>query len=219
MMKLSRCAFLLLLTTFTCSTHAACTTDEECVSQYGSGSVCDPVAQYCRSPIEQGCLYNRLPGWNKKRTCNSDDPPNAAEMGLCEPSPLDYMEIRIISRSWDSGRFNVWLVQLILSELLGVPTTVEEGSPTVTYDNLYRPDDQELPTEWANYPDTFSDYEATDEVTDCRLVSRANDENFRTCAHFSAEAWNLENTHTAGEIERGWLEPHEALGMQILEGL
>ena len=32
-----------------------------------------------KNPVEKGCLYSKHPKKNKKRVCNSDDPPNAAK--------------------------------------------------------------------------------------------------------------------------------------------
>jgi len=44
--------------------------------------------------LAQGCLYSH--GLHPYvRVCNSDDPPEAIEQGLCRPSEFQYLEIRI----------------------------------------------------------------------------------------------------------------------------
>ena len=47
------------------------------------------------NPLQQGCLYNYLEGWTKKRVCNSDDPPDAELLGLCRVPKVSYPEIRL----------------------------------------------------------------------------------------------------------------------------
>jgi hypothetical protein len=79
-----------------------------------------------------GCLKQLKSNWTKKRVCSSDDPPEFAEMGYCEhEETFNYTEIRISSQNWESAFFQTWILQVILSEILGVPTTVETGLPDV----------------------------------------------------------------------------------------
>lgn len=83
------------------------------------------------NPYYRGCFYEKLPGWDKLRACTSTDPPDAADRGYCERNEaLDYLEIRLGAGNWDSATAVTWLLQIVLTELLGVPTTVESG----TYD-------------------------------------------------------------------------------------
>ena len=75
-----------------------------------------------------GCLRNLAQRRNftaKMRVCNSNDKPDAALLGYCHESPvLDYAEIRIAGQDWESNYMSAWLMQIVLSELLEVPTTV-----------------------------------------------------------------------------------------------
>ena len=81
------------------------------------------------NPYYSGCLREKVDGWNKKRVCSSRfDPPNAAELGICEDPHFDYMEIRIGTGNWDSASALGWIVQIILSEVLGVPSSIESGA-------------------------------------------------------------------------------------------
>ena len=64
------------------------------------------------------------------RVCNSNDElPEAVEMGYCRlPEFPEYnMEIRIATGNWDSATMLGWLAQILLSEILGVPSTIESG--------------------------------------------------------------------------------------------
>lgn len=75
-----------------------------------------------------GCLFNLARERNlttKLCVCNSNDPPDSAALGFCRASPLlDYTEVRIAGQDWESNYMSAWLLQIILSELLEVPTTV-----------------------------------------------------------------------------------------------
>ena len=80
------------------------------------------------NPYYSGCLHQRMPGWTKKRVCAAgtvdDDNPD-----LCRPPPFDeYLEIRIGAGNWDSATALGWLMQIILSEIVGVPTSFESGA-------------------------------------------------------------------------------------------
>lgn len=98
------------------------------------------------NPYYSGCLHQRLPGWTKLRVCSTrrqdrDDPQSAIAQGLlCRPPEFDddyYMEIRIAVGNWASATALGWLTQIILSEIVGVPTSIESnmyGSSRDFYD-------------------------------------------------------------------------------------
>lgn len=90
------------------------------------------------NPYFSGCLQQKLEGWTKPRVCiDRYDPPNALEKGLCRKNPFDYMEIRIATGNWDSATALGWLTQIVLSEMLGVPSSIESnmyGSSRDFYD-------------------------------------------------------------------------------------
>ena len=73
-----------------------------------------------------GCLRSALNGKgnHKLRVCNSNDGPEAAALGYCRESPFDYTEVRLAGQDWETNYMSVWLLQIVLSELLDVPTTV-----------------------------------------------------------------------------------------------
>jgi hypothetical protein len=220
-----------------------CTTDDECqalIPDYFSGgedgeprvllsegSVCNVETGLCTNPFERGCLYNRLPGWTKKRVCNSEDPPLAAEMGLCDEPVFDeYMEVRIASGNWESIFFNAWLVQILLSEVLGVPTTLEPGSPNVRiafYESTGAVEYGILQHEKA--------FDNADRFTDCSVLLEQNrevmlledkaaaDKLYQPCAHVVPEFWDSEGEWALTSVNNGTMEPTDELGVLARENL
>ena len=70
-----------------------CVSVFDCKDKVREGSEC--VNGFCTNPYHTGgCLASRLPNHHRVRTCNSDDPPDAADKGLCQHSSFDYPEIR-----------------------------------------------------------------------------------------------------------------------------
>lgn len=61
------------------------------------------------------------------RTCNSEDGPQAIEQGICSKNANDYSEVRVWSQNWESAIIASWMMQIIYSELVGVPSTIETG--------------------------------------------------------------------------------------------
>jgi hypothetical protein len=92
--------------------RVACLSTEYCETNLRQGSRC--VDGFCDNPYQYGCLksQNNL-DFEKQRVCHSEDPPGAAELGLCrDPTSggLKYPEIRIMSQNWESPFFEVGLV-------------------------------------------------------------------------------------------------------------
>lgn len=112
-----------------------CTDNTICDSLLQRGSICMDDG-FCSNPYQQGCLRTVLGSdiIPNKRACNSDDPADAAEKGLCEISQLNYDEIRIDNQDWDNPMVSAWVMQILLSEVLYVPTTIETGDPNLSYD-------------------------------------------------------------------------------------
>lgn len=132
-----------------------------------------------------GCLKRMHPdGWHKIRTCNSEDPPEAAEKGYCRPSPLGYREVRIASENWESAFFVAWIMQILLGEVMDVPTTIESGVPHINV-NLY------------NINSSFGYGGTTDfnalrlgyEVGDCTQHKPRADGTYEPCSHVIPEYW------------------------------
>jgi len=118
-----------------------CTDTSTCksvVQPLGSDSVC--IDGICSNPFQQGCLHSLLgpEAFPDQRVCNSDDPDDAASKGLCSAPTFDYKEIRISNQIWDAPKFSSWAMQILLSELLQVPTTIETFSPDLHF-NFYDP--------------------------------------------------------------------------------
>ena len=112
------------------SCDPAAPNDNECASLLRPGSTCS-FDGFCTNPFQQGCLRNYL-GPDQipdMRTCNSDDDDaayvDANGIPLCTPSPLGYSEIRILAQNWETSMFTSWILQIVLSELMQVPATLE----------------------------------------------------------------------------------------------
>ena len=140
-------ALLLTIALYVDFTKAAieCQTDEDCVQKLQKGSTCNTTSNTCTNPFASGCLLNVLDDQENitkytatesgKRICNSDDEPGSE---LCEEqdSRLNYLEIRISPGNWESAIFYSWMKQILLSEFLGVPVTIETSGagPSSFYD-------------------------------------------------------------------------------------
>jgi hypothetical protein len=174
-----------------CTASVACSQDEDCVSALREGSKCGADG-LCTNPFHYGgCLANYLPDSFKhtKRVCGSDDPPEAFQNGYCRSPQLEYMEIRIAIQNWEAAFFDTWILQILLSELLGVPTSIETGVPGLNTD-FYS-------ISSALDYGTSNDYEAlrlAGEVGDCRKLKEESDdtgdEEYQACAHVIPECWD-----------------------------
>jgi hypothetical protein len=176
----------------------------------------------CSNPYAQGCLSAMLPDWPKVRVCNSQDDAAAVARGDCRPTTgrADF-EIRLFAGNWESAFLEDWLLQIILSELLDVPTSIETGRPNADM-NLYHA------TAALDYG-TSNDLVALEHAHygggDCRILSAQNDEAARqsavdgemhgyvSCAHFIPEVWDTRLASTQGLLYAGVLEPPQALGV------
>ena len=168
------------------SQQVDCDDDEKCEVMVGNGSTCrvvgddDDNKKKCSNPFESGCLQNLLPKYkNKKRVCNSEDSNDAVERGICVVPPFgdEYLEIRIATQSWESAMFEAWVLQVVLSELLGVPTTLETGLPDA-YVNLY---DSQSRFEYGD-ADNIKAIAKASELVDCRKASKDPNQ-YESCSH------------------------------------
>ena len=136
------------------------------------------------NPYTSGCLHAKELV-SHIRVCNSEDPLDASASGICRSPEVDYMEIRIFSDNWESITFEAWILQIILSELLDVPTTIEAGSYEGSL-NFYHPD---APME---YGTPLSDNDALKfayGIGDCRKANKDSVDHYEACAHFDPERW------------------------------
>ena len=178
-----------------------------------------------KNPVEKGCLYSKHPKKNKKRVCNSDDPPNAAKDGICRIPDIDYMEIRIFNQNWESVIFESWILQILLSELLDVPTTIETGTADTHinfYDSLSRFEygTNEALEALSNGISFGGDCSRAKRpkpyLLDHTVVVDGDDETtpeYEMCANFVSEVWTLDDTWLQQLIRGGWIEPPQGLGV------
>ena len=128
----NRCAFLLLLLVLlwqvtSTKIHAspAYNTTERNITRY-------PDVNHKRNPYDEGCLYS-YGLQDIQRTCNSED----TDTTKCSSNDLNYMEIRIHTGDWESITYESWIIQILLSEILHVPTTIDAGLGNVESLNFF----------------------------------------------------------------------------------
>mmetsp|Transcript_28694 Transcript_28694/g.57251 ORF Transcript_28694/g.57251 Transcript_28694/m.57251 type:complete len:909 (-) Transcript_28694:96-2822(-) len=200
---LLRITLLLIISLSPAGASIVCEDDDVCIEKYRAGSKC--VRGLCSNPFVSGCLQRYL-GKDKYpniRVCNSEDPPNATDNGICFESPFGYDEIRILSANWESSMFSAWIMQIVLSELAGVPSTIESGSSTRNF-NFYDPENS------FSYGTMTYDYDALRTAStypDCRDAPSGV-----SCAHVLPEVWNGQN-HAVQDAEReGFIESEVSNG-------
>lgn len=171
------------------ASKVSCDESSQCEKILRPGSQC--INNTCSNPFYHGgCLKSLLPDqWNKTRVCNSQDNPEAERLGYCRSSTdVDYEEVRILARDWETNLFGGWINQILLSEILDVPTSSEAGSPDVNL-NFYEPnsffDFAESSTDIA-----FSGFETAARVKDCRKVTTSRGvHKYEPCYHINPEWW------------------------------
>ena len=191
-----------------------CTKHAECEAALRPGSECQSDGT-CSNPYHKGgCLHNYfakedshssshnhghetaswVPTQHNLRVCHSEDPPDAALRGYCRPPPLPYPELRLARQNWESHTISAWLLQIILGEVLGVPVTIETGSPDVSFD-FYR---ASTDLEWNVGVHGYEGLQVANDVKDCRLVHTDNattsttteSSSYTPCFHVDPEVWS-----------------------------
>lgn len=74
------------------------------------------------------------------------------------------------SQNWEGAMFAAWVIQILLSELLHVPATIETGTATAEL-NFY---DIDSPFDYGN-SNNFDGIRTSNEVLDCRDVVQDTD--------------------------------------------
>mmetsp|Transcript_448 Transcript_448/g.1080 ORF Transcript_448/g.1080 Transcript_448/m.1080 type:complete len:372 (-) Transcript_448:1286-2401(-) len=178
--------FLTNLTPFVAvEAKVSCYSIFDCGVKVGEGSDC--IEGFCSNPYHKGgCLAKKLENRHRVRTCNSDDPPEAVEQGHCRLSPMDYTEVRIYSQNWESVFFEAWIMQILLSEILDVPVSIETGSADAKVD-FY---DIHTSFDYGTGND-FIAVETAENVKDCRVVKNRSGkaEDYVPCSHVIPEVW------------------------------
>jgi hypothetical protein len=191
------------------SQRRTCRSTSECEQAVRRGSTCREDG-FCSNPFESGCLSTLLPDKysTKIRVCNSEDPPEAAGAGICRIPDFDYTEIRIFSANWESVILEDWVLQVLLSELLDVPTSIEPGLPGARI-NLY---DSQRNIVYGDSGDRSSIHFAS-VYGDCRLASKKP---YESCAHVVTEVWDSKDAWDMAK--EGIAEPPQGLGILGQEG-
>lgn len=202
------------------SARIACTRNEDCPSSNNCLS-----EGFCMNPYRNGgCLSQKLVSeWQQQqykhriRICNSEDDVDSVLNGHCrlQDEGLDYMEIRIITQNWESSFFESWVLQIVLNELLGVPATIETGSPTAHL-NFYSP------TSAFGYGkgNDFNALKTATNIKDCRLLKRENEHDadsedyiYTSCGHVLMELWADIHQKTIKKfVQEKTVEPPTTLG-------
>ena len=171
-----------------------CETNKDCESimKMGGLSVCEDGG--CTNPFEIGCLssiakdrddYEQYGDIIKTRVCNSDDRTDASCRNISESFAYD--EVRIAASDWESTVVNSWIYQIILSEILNVPTTIEFGFDSEDgAGSFYDRKDRFLIGKEA-YPFEYLK-ESTRLIEKENLVCDSRAE--KPCAHMIAELWD-----------------------------
>jgi hypothetical protein len=161
------------------------------------------------NPYDQGCFHGKQFSGKKQRVCNSDDPPEAAELGHCRMSDFDYKEIRIFGMNWATAVGEAWILQILLSELLDVPTTIETGSADAKL-NFY---DSTASVQYGDTSNWLPSLSRGFELQDCRFASR-NASDYEPCSHINPEHWpGGGSDHTVIDmVVQGEVKPPHSLG-------
>lgn len=204
-----------------------CKIKQDCVALLGDEhSECHEDG-FCTNPFYSngGCLATRHPQQDgsrqfSKRLCSSSDPLQAGASGACiqvtttkakKNNPtyeeketgytrFQYPEIRLHAQNWDTTILGTWILQIVLNEILRIPTTVETSSPNATadfYDLHGRMDYNGL------------SYDANAMATAEALHGNCQYTN-EPCAHFFTEIWDNGLVQFDGNIRQ---EPLRQVGV------
>jgi hypothetical protein len=136
------------------------------------------------NPYDEGCLYS-YGLQDVQRTCNSED----TDVTKCSNNDLNYMEIRIHTGDWESITYESWIIQILLSEILHVPTTVDSGFGNEESLNFYNSRGEYSYGRYTLYDSLSTAYNSKD--GDCVPIIQG--EKLRnpnvTCAHVIPESW------------------------------
>jgi hypothetical protein len=173
------------------------------------GTVCLETG-YCSNPFHHGgCLDNmkRRKKFRHEyfRVCTSLDDDDSVSNGDCQvpEATWNYTEIRFMGNNWESVVFVTWIMQIVLTEVLGVPTSVDTNDSVKVID-FYDKHDR------FDFGDGY-DWDAmrrASEYMDCRKIEQPeNKSDYSSCAHVSMEVWegqfgNLRDLQKESVIEK-----------------
>ena len=182
--------------------YVACTTTEECQKKLITPgvSICDNG--YCTNPFQQGCLKAMGEKYGKKnltrvknvfdeiRICNSDDiilnedgaeeyPQDENYVSCRKPywkKFFEWDEIRIANSDWGTAVLFSYLFQIILTEVVEVPASIEQGVEFREYGSFYDYHTNLIYGNYGNGSELEAILEASRVDGDCRKTERP-------CAH------------------------------------
>lgn len=184
------------------------------------------------NPFYAGCLQHQRADWKHIRVCNTDDDyhDTSSSTASCRPPPLPYPEIRLYTQNWQSVFFESWLLQILLTELLDIPTTIETGYAAVDKMNFYSPDPppegfqiapsmtMEMIVEGASYGDC-----AKANALNRQIIRNGDDNsehnNYQVCFNVVPEVWTADLVWIQDLVHRGIAEPPLGLGILGQEAL
>ena len=105
-----------------------------------------------------------------------------------------------------------WILQILLSEILNVPTTIESGEFGVSKDNNFYNPENKLGYGLADDWDALR--RASEEPnSDCIKAQQHNNEtHYEACGHVIPEFWNVNMQFYLTQLRADIVEPMEALG-------
>jgi len=164
------------------------------------------------------------------RVCNSEDDDDndvatssesiassSPGQSSCSKNENDYAEVRLWAQNWEAGFVLSWMMQIIYSELLGVPSTVETGVRDKNV-NFY---DESNSMGYGKSNDFEFFQRAYDaEGGDCSIYNEANkreaggdgDGEYIPCAHAVMDVWST-NPDLEDAQRKGVVEPGQFVGM------
>ena len=122
-----------------------------------------------------------------------------------------------MTQNWESSFFISWILQILLSEVLGVPSTLETGTRDAQL-NYYHPD---MPFDYGK-SNIWDALKVSNEYnTGCPTISSAEDgegeegqdEEYVPCGHVMAETWPARLVDILPLESEGVIEPHHFLGV------
>ena len=183
--------------------------------------------RYCRpSDFHKDQLLSKDDGYRNLRPEHDIDNDNHGDASDA------YMEIRLDISNWDSSVIVSWLLQILLSEILGVPASVETGSPHQRrsfYDPIvsvgsgldYTNSTGASPNTVAYAADLYHETGSAD----CRQAnsqqgpsvsdaseSSSSSSSYQPCAHFIPEYWDADSPWTQDLIVANKIEPAQTIG-------
>lgn len=208
-------------------TAITCNETSLCEDRYWKGSTC--IDGICSNPFQAGCLKAMLESdvykdnniiqsqvealrrrvQSTARACNSEDSTDAMERGLCINS-VAYEEIRLFAQNWESAVIASWVMQIVYSEVLGVPSTIETGMADKNlnfYDAVNRLEYGAAIRKYAMYQNAY-DVEGGD-CTKYKSYNETGD--YMPCAHATMEVWSV-NTHYHNNKDVGVVEARQFTG-------